>query len=195
MSVLRRVLRAANELRDQIDLDAVRDAVGASGSRRPDGFAAAATGAPTDDERRAADRARALGAPDPYALVTAAEAEAALGAPAGPPRLTYGDDTIGVIRAAGSGSLSVSVFHAADTDSGPFDAAAHWHGFLAPVVVDDAAEIAGVGRAALRTAGGLYVLGDDALLYLTLTRPDGASADAPLAELARTVLARLAPRD
>jgi hypothetical protein len=201
MSVLRRALRAASDLRDQFDLDAVRETVRSAGDAAGRGDADAAPDAPAADRRRAlddrevVDHARALGAPDPYALVSAEEAAVALGAPAGPARLTHGDDTIGVVVAAATsagGALSVSAFHAVDDDV-PFDASAHWHDVLAPVVADDADAVAGIGRAALRTAGGLYVLGDTHLLYLTLTRPGGAETDPSLGALARAVLDRLEP--
>jgi hypothetical protein len=203
MSVLRRAWRAASGLRDQIDLDAVRDAVRAADrdddaddDGRPGRADRDGQRRPPLDDRALVARARALGAPDPFALVGEDEAAVALGAPAGPPVLTHGDDTIGVIHAAASGAggaLSVSAFHATD-DGASFDASAHWHDFLAPIVADEAQAVPGVGRAALRTTGGLYVLGDDHLLYLTLTRPDGASPDAPLGALARAVLGRVERR-
>lgn len=185
MSVLRRAFRAASDLRGQLDLDAVRDAV------RTVGEATRSADADAVDERPTASSPL-----DDRAVVVHARALGALGAPAGPPRLTHGDDTIGVVVATSTGpagALSVSAFHASERDA-DFDVATHWNDVVAPVVADDAHPVPGVGRAALRTVGGLYVLGDAHLLYLTLARPDGASADAALGALARAVLARLEPR-
>ena len=128
--------------------------------------------------------------------MTADDAAGALGVPAATPTLTYGDDVVGVRFTPADhadGELTVSTFHAADADAGAFDADEHWHGFLAPVLADDADDVPGVGRAALRPPGALYVLGRTTILHLTLRRPDGAPADAALDTLARLVLDRADP--
>lgn len=198
MSLVRRALRAAYELRDGADLAALRDAArAASTDLRGDGGDALRREPPAggDADRRALATARALGAPDPFGLVTADEAEAALGVPTANPTLTYGDDGVGVRFAPADpadGELTVSAFHAADAGASPFDAATHWHEFLAPVLADEADEVHGVGHAALRPPGALYVLGPTTVLHLTLRRPDGAASDDALEILARRVLGRLA---
>lgn len=194
MSLVRRALRAASELRDGVDLAALRDAARAASADGDDDASRREPSAHGDADRRALSHARALGAPDPFGLVTAEQAAKALGVPAAHPTPTFGDDVVGVRFAPADhadGELTVGAFHATDPDAGPFDAAAHWHGFLAPVLADDADVVRGVGLAALRPPGALYVLGPTTVLHLTLRRPDGAAPDDALASLARQVLDRL----
>jgi hypothetical protein len=190
MRLTDRARRAANAL---LEHARALDAAAGAGPD-PSGPVAAPDPAAADP----AARARRLGAPDPAFLLTADEAAAVLGSPVGPPRPTGGDDTTGrafrVVAqgprgdAEGPREVAVVAFHAPDDDALPFDPAEHWYGFVEGIVADDGTPVAGLGRAAVRTDGGLYVLGETALLHLSDT-PAGTGDG--LVDLARRVLGRL----
>jgi hypothetical protein len=190
MGLTDRALRAASALLEHAR--ALDPAAGAD----PDPSGPVAGADPGAEDPAA--RARRLGAPDPALLLTAEEAADVLGSPVGPPRLTGGDDTTGrAFRAGAPGArggadgpreVGVVAFHAPTDDALPFDPAEHWYGFVEGIVADDGIPVAGLGRAAVRTDGGLYVLGATALLHLS-GGPAGTGDG--LVDLARRVLARL----
>jgi hypothetical protein len=151
--------------------------------------------APDPHEHDLLARAVALGAPDPYALLSLEEATEIAGVPLGGPRLTYSDDTIGV-RYAATGprnrrwSVEAQAFYAADEDT-PFDPAVHWHTFVAEHVAgDDGVPVPGLGDAALARDGEVYVLAGPLLFHTEARMPDDPATQAAIAA-ARCVLQRL----
>ncbi|MBI5105563.1 MAG: hypothetical protein HZB46_11405 [Solirubrobacterales bacterium] len=125
----------------------------------------------------------------------AAEASEAAGVPLGGPILTYADDTTGVrYEATGRGharwSVEVSCFHGAEDDD--FDAAVHWHHYLAEHVSDDGVAVAGLGDAAIQRDDTLFVLDEPALFYVTVALDGQGPRPDLCAEVARRVIARLA---
>jgi hypothetical protein len=172
MGFLDKAMRAATVAKDQ--LAEVRD-VHATAQHRP---AAATT--PGEHEQRVLARALELDAPEPWALLSVEEASEIVGVPLGGPQLTYGDDTIGVRYAATgprqrSWSAEVQAFHALDEDT-RYDAAEHWHTYLAPHVSDDGWPVGGLGDAAIARDGEVFVLGGPLLFFATVRLPDGATA-------------------
>jgi hypothetical protein len=136
--------------------------------------------APDEHEQQVLARAVALGAPDPYALLSLEEASDVVGVPLGGPRLVYGDDTIGVQHAATGPrrrrwSVEVQAFYAIDEDT-PFDAAVHWHTFVAEHVGgNDGVPVADLGDAALAREGEVYVLAGPLLFFTTVRVPDASA--------------------
>lgn len=184
MGILDKAMKAATLAKEQID--EVRE-VHAIARHRPEEAAQL-----SDHERNAVERAIALGAPDPTALLTLEEASAIAGVPLGGPHLVHGEDSIGV-RFSATGarhqrwSVEVQAFHAPDEET-RFDAYEHWHGFVAEHVAgNDGLPVTGLGEAALQREGELYVLAGPLLFFATVTPADGAVA----AETARAVLRRL----
>jgi hypothetical protein len=187
MGFLQKAVKAAATAKNQID--DVRD-LRAQASVRP----VAAT-ALTDHEEDMLERVRDLGGPDPRLLLLQPEASEAAGTVLGGPHLTYSDDMIGLrFQASGNGGrhwrASVSAFHAIDDDT-PFDAAAHWFGFVADHVADDGVIVPGLGDAAIQRESDLFVLADPLLLMVEVSRPDGHDDAQRMQGLARTVLRRL----
>jgi hypothetical protein len=185
MGFLDKALKAATLAKGQ--LDEVRE-VHALARHRPDATPAALT----DHERDVVERALALGAPPPTALLTLEEACEIAAVPLGGPHLVYGDDTIGV-RFSATGTrrqrhgVEVQAFHAPDHET-PFDAHEHWHGFVAEHVAGNGGlPVPGLGDAALQRDGEAYVLAGPLLLFTTVTPADEAT---PVA-IARRVLQRL----
>ncbi|HEU4973773.1 MAG TPA: hypothetical protein VFT50_01690 [Baekduia sp.] len=189
MGFLDKALRAASAAKDQ--LDEVRDARAAA-QVQPE------PQRPLDEhEQRVLERARALGAVDPFILLTAPEAGEILGTPLGAGSFTYSDDMIGV-RFAADGprnqrwEMEVDTFHAADDDE-PLDAEAYWHGFLADAVADDGVPVPGLGQAAIARDGEVYVLAGPGLIFRTAaSRPGGEHATDAAVEAARRVMSRFA---
>src|SRR4051794_16343412 len=156
-----------------------------------------------DHERQVLERAQALGALNPFALLTSAEASAAsaaVGQELGDAALSYGDDTIGVMyEARGRGNdhwrVSVDVYHA--TEPGvPFEA----EPFLREMVLDNATDddrvaVEGVGHEAYLVSDYLWVLYGPILFYVNGFTPEGPLAVEPCAQVARQVVARLEQMD
>jgi hypothetical protein len=145
----------------------------------------------SEHEQGVLARARALGAPEPTAMLSQPEAAAVLGQPLGAPSLTYSDDAIGVRYAAENRkrqrwSVEVS-FQYGDEDG--FEAALWWR----DVVMDhygDGEQIAGLGDAAVWSAPYLFVLAEPLVFHVQVSTPDGDRPDAAQ-EVARLVLSRL----
>lgn len=140
-----------------------------------------------------ARRAMALGAPDPFSLVTHDEVVAITGLPVGGPSLTYADDDLGVrFDAAGGGdrrwSFSVHVGHAVDERT-PFDAR-RWYDWM--VALLGRAEEVRLGESARYQDGLLYVLGYGRAFYVLIDAPDGSPTRFWAERLAARVLERFA---
>jgi hypothetical protein len=152
--------------------------------------------APDAHEQQVLRRALALGAPDPTALLSLEEAAEVAGVPLGGPRLTYSDDALGVEYAATGPrqqrwSVAVQAFHAPDEDT-PYDAAVHWHTFVAPHIGEnDGVAVPGLGDAALARDGEIHVLAEPLLFSVTVRRPDDPAPTEPASRAARQVLARV----
>jgi hypothetical protein len=134
-------------------------------------------------------RAMGLGAPEPWALLSVEEASEVVGVPLGGPRLVYGDDTIGVSYAAAvpgkkRWSVEVQAFHAVDDDT-RFDAAVHWHTYVAEHVSADGRLVEGLGDAAIARDGEAFVLAGPLLFFATVRVPDdddqGSATDKAIA--------------
>ncbi len=136
-------------------------------------------------------RARALGAPDPAAMLSQPEAAAALGVPLGPPSLTYTDDAIGVRYAAEDRKRrrwSVEVNFQYGDDDG-FEAALWWRDMVMEHY-GHGEEVAGLGDAAVAADAYLFVLSDPIVFHVQVATPDGEQSEAAVA-VARSVLSRL----
>lgn len=183
MGFMDKALKAAVAARDQLE----------EARHRPE-----VPTAPDEHEQRVLARAVALGAPDPYALLSLEEASDVVGVPLGGPRLTYADDTIGVQYAATGPrhrrwSVEVQAFYAVDEDT-PFDAAVHWHTFVAEHVGgNDGVPVDGLGDAALAREGEVYVLAGPLLFFTTVRVPDAPAPDITqqAIDVARRVITRL----
>ena len=187
MGFLDKAMRAATAAKDQID--DLRDHRAAT-QHRP-----GAVTAPDEHEERVLTRALQLGAPEPYALLSLEEACEIAGVPLGGPRLVYGDDTIGVGYSATGPrqrhwSVEAQAFHAIDDDA-PFDAAVHWHTYLAEVLADDGHPLGDLGDAAIARENEVFVLAGPLLFFTTVRLPDGAPATDHALRAARRVLTRL----
>jgi hypothetical protein len=149
---------------------------------------------PTDHDLDIASRAMALGAPDPYSLITHDEVVALTGIPVGGPSLTYTDDDLGVRFVAEDGhqrswSFGVHAGHAVDADT-PFDPVT-WYEWM--VALLGAAEaVPGLGDAAVYQDGMLYVRGAGRAFYVLVEAPDGSPANQWATALGRRVLDRFA---
>jgi hypothetical protein len=186
MGFLDKAMKAATLAREQIG--EVRE-VHALARHRPEPAPAALD----DHEVGVVERALALGAPPPTALLTAEEASEIAGVPLGGPHLVYGDDTIGV-RFTATGprqqrwSVEVQAFHASGDDT-RFDAREHWHGFVAEHVAGNGGTPVGdLGDAALARDGEVFVLAGPLVFFATVTPATGS---AQAVATARRVLARL----
>jgi hypothetical protein len=191
MGFLDKAVRAAAQAKNQID--DVREAR-AQASVQPVNH-----GPLPDHERQVLERALALGALNPFELLTSAEASAAIGQPLGDAALSYGDDTIGVMyEARGRGNdhwrVSVDVYHASEPGV-PFEAEL----FLREMVLDttpDYQVVEGVGHQAYWVSDYLWVLYGPILFYVSGVMPNNGSL--PLeaaAQVANQVVGRLRQLD
>ena len=140
-----------------------------------------------------ARRAMALGAPDPFSLITHDEVVALTGLPVGGPSLTYADDDLGVrFDAAGAAdrrwSFGIHVGHAVDEQT-PFDAQ-RWYEWMIDLLAG--AEEVPIGQSARYQDGLLYVLGEGRAFYVMIDAPDGSPTREWALRLARRVLERFA---
>ena len=149
---------------------------------------------PHEHDLEVAKRAMALGAPDPYSLITHDEVVALTGIPVGGPSLTYADDDLGVRFDAEDGhhrswSFGVHAGHAVDEDT-PFDPTT-WYEWM--VALLEAAEVVpGLGDAAVYQDGMLYVRGAGRAFYVLVEAPEGSPAKQWAITLGRRVLERFA---
>lgn len=149
-------------------------------------------GAPMGEhEQGVLARARALGAPEPTAMLSQPEAASVLGVALGGPSLTYTDDAIGVRYVAENRKRqrwSVEVnFQYGDEDG--FEPALWWRDF----VMDHYGhgdEVPGLGDAAVAADGYLFVLADPLMFHVQVATPDGPRPGAAV-EVARMVLSRM----
>jgi hypothetical protein len=190
MGFLDKAVKAAAQAKNQID--DVRE-VRAQNAVQPVNH-----GPLPDHERQVLERAQAMGALNPFALLTSAEASAAAGQQLGDAALSYGDDTIGVLyEARGRGNdhwrVQVDVYHA--TEPGiPFEAEI----FLREMVLDndpDAVPVEGVGHRAFLSYDLLWVLYGPILFYVQGITPQGPLPVDACAQVANQVVARLQQLD
>lgn len=149
---------------------------------------------PHEHDLEVAKRAMALGAPDPYSLITHDEVVALTGIPVGGPSLTYADDDLGVRFDAQDGhhrvwSFGVHAGHAVD-EATQFDPAS-WYGWNTELI-DDPEPVPDLGDAAVYGHGLLYVRGHGRGFYVLVDAPDGSPAKLWASALARRVLERFA---
>ena len=149
---------------------------------------------PHEHDVEIAKRAIALGAPDPYSLITHDEVVALTGIPVGGPSLTYADDDLGVRFDAQDGhrrawSFGVHAGHAVDEDT-PFDPVT-WYEWMVDLL-DKGEPVTGLGDAAVYQDGLLYVRGAGRAFYVLVDAPEGSSKEQWATTIARRVLDRLA---
>jgi hypothetical protein len=147
----------------------------------------------TPQDLEVARRAMALGAPDPYSLITHDEVVALTGLPVGGPSLTYADDDLGVrFEAEGSDaqrwSFGIHVGHAPDPTTA-FDAR-RWYEWM--VTLLDGAEAVPLGDSARYQDGLLYVLGEGRAFYVLIDAPSDSPIKRWAVRLAQRVLERFA---
>jgi hypothetical protein len=140
-----------------------------------------------------AERAMALGAPDPFTLITHDEVVALTGLPVGGPALTYSDDDLGVRFEAAGGAerrwaFGIHVGHAVD-ESTPFDPQ-RWYDWM--VALLEGAEALSLGDSARYQDGLLYVLGEGRAFYVMADVPPGSPTREWVVRLGRRVLERFA---
>jgi hypothetical protein len=186
MGFLDKAVKAAAQAKNQID--DVRE------TRAQNAVQPVNHGPLSDHDRQSLERAQALGALNPFALLTSAEASAAVGQQLGDAALSGGDDTIGVMyEARGRGNdhwrVQVDVYHA--TEPGfPFEA----EPFLREWVIDndpDAVPVEGVGHQAFLSYDYLWVLYGPILFYVHGITPQGSLPVDASAQVARQVVGRL----
>jgi hypothetical protein len=142
-----------------------------------------------------AKRAMALGAPDPYSLITHDEVVALTGIPVGGPSLTYADDDLGVRFDAEDGhrrawSFGVHAGHAVSDDI-PFDPLSWFEWMVA--LLDEPEPVDDLGDKAVYEDGLLYVRGEGRAFYVLVDAPQGPAIKLLWATtLARRVLERFA---
>lgn len=146
---------------------------------------------PTARDREVVRSARALGALDPYSLITHDEVVALTGLPVGGPSLTYADDDLG-IRFDAQGrdrnwSFAVHAGHAVDGAT-VFDAR-RWYEWMIELL--PGAEVVPLGDSARYRDGLLYVLGHGRAFYVLVDVPDDSPAREWAIRLAGRVLERL----
>ena len=120
-------------------------------SATPARSTASTPSSPSPHDLEVAKRAIALGAPDPYSLITHDEVVALTGIPVGGPSLTYADDDLGVRFDAEDGnrrlwSFGVHAGHAVDEDT-QFDPAS-WFEWMVELI-DDPEPVPDLGDAAV----------------------------------------------
>lgn len=147
----------------------------------------------TPQDLEVARRAMALGAPDPYSLITHDEVVALTGLPVGGPSLTYADDDLGVrFEADGARnqhwSFGIHVGHAPDPATS-FDAR-RWYEWM--VALLEGSENVAVGDSARYQDGLLYVLGEGRAFYVLVDAPSGSPTREWAIRLAQRVLERFA---
>lgn len=147
---------------------------------------------PTARDVEIVQRARSLGAPDPYTLITHDEVVALTGLPVGGPTLTYADDDLGVrYDAQGADkcwSFAIHAGHAVDKAT-PFDPQ-RWYRWMVELL--PGAEIVPLGDEARYRDGLLYVLGEGQAFYVMVDAPEGSPAKVWAIRLAERVLERFA---
>ena len=141
-----------------------------------------------------AKRAMALGAADPYSLITHDEVVALTGIPVGGPSLTYTDDDLGVRFDAEDGhrrswSFGVHAGHAVD-EATPFDPNTWYEWMVA--LLDKAEVVPGLGDAAVYQDGMLYVRAGQRGFYVLIQAPEGSPTKQWAITLGRRVLERFA---
>jgi hypothetical protein len=190
MGFLDKAVKVAAQAKNQID--DVREA------RAQNAVQPVQHGPLPDHERQVLERAQALGALNPFALLTSAEASAAVGQELGDAALSYGDDTIGVMyEARGRGNdhwrVEVDVYYA--TEPGvPFEAEL----FLNEMVLandPDAVPVEGVGHQAFLSSDYLWVRYGPILFYVNGLTPEGPLPVDACSQVARQVVARLEQLD
>lgn len=134
-------------------------------------------------------RALALGAPDPAALLSRAEASHVAGVELGEGSLTYDDSTIGVEYAASGRrnerwSVSVNVWYG---DEDGFDALESYR-FITEHVEND--RMTDLGQEATWDGERLFVLAAPLLFHVEVRMPGGDGNRAEAVAVARRVLAR-----
>jgi hypothetical protein len=149
---------------------------------------------PHEHDLEIAKRAIALGAPDPYSLITHDEVVALTGIPVGGPSLTYADDDLGVRFDAQDGhrrawSFGVHAGHAVDEDT-PFDPIT-WYEWMVDLL-DKGEPVSALGDAAVYQDGLLYVRGVGRAFYVLVDAPEGSPKEQWATTIARRVLDRLA---
>jgi hypothetical protein len=149
---------------------------------------------PHEHDLEIAKRAIALGAPDPYSLITHDEIVALTGIPVGGPSLTYADDDLGVRFDAQDGhrrawSFGVHAGHAVDEDR-PFDPVT-WYEWMVDLL-EKREPVSGLGDAAVYQDGLLYVRGAGRAFYVLVDAPQGSPKEQWATTIARRVLDRLA---
>lgn len=146
---------------------------------------------PTARDLEVVRRALALGAPDPYSLITHDEVVALTGLPVGGPSLTYADDDLGVRFDAQSRdrswSFAVHAGHAVDQAT-PFDPR-RWYEWMVELL--PGAEKVPLGESARYRDGLLYVLGQGHAFYVLVDVPEDSPAREWAVRLAGRVLERL----
>jgi hypothetical protein len=148
---------------------------------------------PHEHDLDTARRAMALGAPDPYSLITHDEVVALTGIPVGGPSLTYADDDLGVRFDAEDGyhrswSFGVHVSHPVD-ESTPFDPV-NWYEWMV-ALLEDAKPVPGLGDAAVYQDGLLYVRGAGRAYYVLVDAPEGSPIEQWAITVGRRVFERL----
>lgn len=155
--------------------------------------------APPDEHALAMlERARELGAPDPYLLLDAAEASSLLRVPLGQPAPMYADTQVGVTCAAAAADgrrwvVEVSVLHGDETG---FDPETRW--MVETASLDAGAQgLEGVAeRAVMLTDGKVLLLVGERIATVRVTGPAApAHRREATVLLARRVAARLAGAD
>lgn len=184
MGFLDKAAKAAGQAKGQIDqVRAARnEAAGQPVNRALD-----------EHQTQALQRARALGAPDPFALVTAEEVSAIMGVPMGSAGLAWNEDTIGpMFEASGRGTqlwrVSVYLYHA--TEHGAFDAQSYWNEYVGGML-EDAAQVDELGDRALFDGSILWVMYGPLVFYIEVTTPEGYAHPQEAAQIAQRVLERL----
>ena len=186
MGFLDKAVKAAAQAKEQVDtVRAARAEAAVQPVQHP---------ALDDHERQVLERAMAMGALNPFALLTSEEASAIVGQQLGDPALSYGDDTIGVrYEARGRGNdhwqVTVDVYYANEPGV-PFEAEL----YLRDLVLandDGAVEVPGLGSGAWLSYDYLWVLYGPVLFYTHGTTPTGSLGVEQLAAVAQRVVARL----
>ena len=191
MGFMDKALKAAAQAKNQID--DVRE------TRAQNAVQPVNHGPLPDHERQVLERAQALGALNPFALLTSAEASAAAGQPLGDAALSYGDDTIGVMyEARGRGNdhwrVQVDVYHA--TEPGvPVEAEYFLREMVLDTSPDEQVPVEGVGHQAYWVADYLWVIYGPILFYVHGITPAGPLPVDACAQVANQVVQRLAQLD